>query len=130
MTSKHTVSLSLAKQMKKAGWEKETLFWWVEANLRDFDLLHESEIKKHWRGDLIKYPAPIASEILEELPDKLRIGSVLKLHKHPNHYSVFYSGLMSDDEDDFGFEMLIFKASTPQEALGKCWIYLKENKLI
>ena len=27
---KHCVSLELAKQLKEAGWKKETEFWWVE----------------------------------------------------------------------------------------------------
>ena len=71
MIEKYVVSLDLAKKLKEAGWEKVTTFQWgIDTTTSDVTLikinrLYPGEARIHKR---IKYPAPLAEEILEELP--------------------------------------------------------------
>ncbi len=76
---RHTVSLEIAKQLKEAGWKKETEFWWYEyisAVDKENKLVLEN-IEPHWTVNdktKTKYPAPLATEILEELPREISIN--------------------------------------------------------
>ena len=74
MNTKHHVSLSIAKQLAEAGIVIESEYWWVEDNPEDWVL-----VPKGWTNIEMsrpkKYPAPIATEILERLPENVTIIS-------------------------------------------------------
>ena len=61
MIKKYVVSLDLAKKLKEAGWNKKTEFIWARGFV---DL---SAFKFKYGGEEV-LPAPLAEEILEELP--------------------------------------------------------------
>ena len=67
MNTKHVTSLEIAKQLAEAGIVIESEFWWVEDNPEDWVL-----VPKGWTNIEMsrpkKYPAPIATELLERLP--------------------------------------------------------------
>ena len=77
---KHCVSLELAKQMKEAGWKKKTEFWWIfpSGSHKGFELVNFRPLSSE------HYPAPLATEILEELPlgiaiKKYNCGALAKM---------------------------------------------------
>ncbi len=142
---KHTVSLKLAKQMEKLGWEKETLFWWAR------NILDRKEkdawfliIKKNLEYELDTkhydhFSAPIASEILEELPQKIdgkspKKGWYLRIKPIKNEkegWEINYVGKKRKDMTFYYSKMSTgIQGATPAEALGKMWTYLKEEKII
>jgi hypothetical protein len=71
MKSNHVVSLEIAKQMKAAGWKKETKFYWVpDGNLNDPLAKFYVEWELEYADNLISIngiSAPLATEILEEI---------------------------------------------------------------
>ena len=81
---KHCTSLEISKQLKEAGWKKETRFYWADCStdrrwghdniesLKSFMIVDDScaESRKH-NGDNFTFSAPLATEILEELPYKI-----------------------------------------------------------
>ena len=120
--NKHTVSLKLSKQMGKLGWEKETLFVWVKFKDYSPPLLYDPKdiASREKLGFVVEniYPAPIASEILEELSDFVTVG------KEPRTKGgKYYSDYIHKKDNPI-------TAPTPAEALGKMWVYLKEEGLI
>jgi hypothetical protein len=70
MNTKHVTSLETSKQLAEAGIVIESEFWWVEDNPEDWVL-----VPKGWTNIEMsrpkKYPAPIATELLERLPKYL-----------------------------------------------------------
>ena len=150
MNPKHCVSLELAKQMKEAGWKKETEFWWTDCNDKFevvdkyYDLcsyVHDclangspcngqpiykfADIKDM---DFDIYPAPLATEILEELPFGLEGengNDILKIERYKNGYSVCY---FDDGQDKYtGKTHLLKMSDTLPNALAKMWLYLKKG---
>ena len=72
MNTKHVTSLEIAKQLAEAGIVIESEFWWVEDNPEDWVL-----VPKGWTNIEMsrpkKYPAPIATELLEIMPAVLKV---------------------------------------------------------
>jgi hypothetical protein len=123
---KHCVSLELAKQMKEAGFNKETEFWWVHNKIRDtWEIKYGlSECIKEHQESWEHYPAPLATEILEELPNELGNLKELTIHKLPEEkWRVNYW----DDEKLKCIQK--FDKSLPN-ALAKLWLYLRKEKII
>ncbi len=121
---KHCVGLEIAKQLKKSGWNKETEYLWIyhgDASGCRWELYRDSD----WddKGFIEQCYAPIATELLEEIPNKIESTylSIIKMDK--GTYVVQYCEEDNNTVKDFG------DLSLP-DALAKMWIYLKENKLI
>ena len=127
--NKHTVSLKLAKKMKALKWEKETLFGYT----------FKGNIIHNW-PDKYKYPAPIASEILEELPMKIWLKDeqfpkkddervyYLGIHKQAKDWRVEYLWRESGEVAVITGSMI--DAPTPANVLCDMWIFLKEEGLL
>ncbi len=125
--NKYTVSLGRAKKLDKAGWEKETLFNWVK--------LWSPEKPKgefNWKlkyQDDRDYSAPIASEILEELPKVLRKKGELS-----NLRIQFANSFIDTTYEDFYDRQIIRTTHDVKDdianALADMWLYLKKEKLI
>ncbi len=117
--NKHTVDLKRAKKLKELGWEKETLFGWYPIKegihkINDNYLVCESGRPPQGWDMKTAYPAPIASELLKELPD----GFFLEKGQGEQYFA-------QDEERKYSRE-----ADTPVKALADMWIYLKKEGLI
>jgi len=112
----HCTSLEVSKLIKEAGWQKETEFWWVYNKLRDENKLDYGLaqcIKIHpesWEH----FPAPLATEILEELP----VGIKIENYKSINGNKVFVTNENIKDGSYWG---------TLPDALARLWIWLKKE---
>jgi len=128
---KHCVSLELAKQMKEAGWKKKTEFWWIfpSGSHKGFELVNFRPLSSE------HYPAPLATEILEELPlgiaiKKYNCDALAKMWLYLKKYNAV-GGLgyevifpyKSNPEISGGFCELLFC-----DALAKMWLYLKKGE--
>lgn len=128
-----TVSLETAKLLKESGFNKETEYRWV--NFKSKKTIMEAKIdiwkvvSEDWDADRLFYAAPIADELLEELPCELKNkDAVLVIQKLLNsHYSVCY-------EEPQPYEPSIFhhgisRNSLP-EAIAEMWLFLKKEGLL
>jgi len=138
---KHCVSLEIAKQLKEVGWKKETEFWWVYNKLRDEHKICYglSDCCKNHSESWEYYHAPLATEILEELPKKddsdnlARWRFEIELTKGGMYYCRYDSidgreipdNSKEENEDKW---VLINDKSLPN-ALAKMWLYLRKEKL-
>ena len=114
---KHCVSLELAKQLKEAGWGKETKFWWANRlgsisnkPTEQYYLLHELTVGL---GEV--YPAPLATEILEELPLQIKLCRYFS----KDEYRCV--------DDDIHRNAHTQVDSNPCNALAKMWLCLKRR---
>lgn len=131
MNPSHVVSLELAKELKEAGWNKETEFWWVGFTKDGlFELVHNREFTQSWKGNWIKIPAPLATEILEELPDMYPMqsgadcyGEWLLYWKEEEFWNV---GVFKEQK----FVVGIIQDKSLPNALAKMYLYLRKEKLI
>jgi hypothetical protein len=70
MDPKHCVSLELAKQLKEAGFPQEGEFWWVLfEGEKEYVLFYKPESWGFGRTVIDKIATPLATEIIERLPD-------------------------------------------------------------
>jgi len=104
---KHCVSLELAEQLKIAGWKKETEFCWTKNSFGVWGLEYIEEGLNNGQG----MPAPLATEILEELP----VGIKVENYKSINGNKVMVK-LALENETCWG--------NLP-DALAKMWLYLR-----
>ena len=102
MNEKHVTSLEISKELKKAGFSKETEFWW-SMYWKEFKL-YSNRPHKEFIGEY--YPAPLATEILEELPEFLDLA-------RQDDFTVSYGD---------GF----FEDKSLPNALALMWIYLRK----
>jgi hypothetical protein len=134
----YVVSLEWSKKLKEAGWKKETIYYWVQELPNKIHekgkVALESAPKE---GELIieyfmgtkamfhSFSAPLATEILEELPFRLRREDddywlwITKM-KHGG-YRVQYS-----DNSHLG-AFPIFKDDSLSCSLAAMWIYLQKE---
>jgi len=146
MNIEHCVSFELAKQLKKAEYPQETEFYWCDK----FPLVSSAPIiidkitrekRKTGNGggaiyfeklavDALMnniYPAPLATEVLEELPRFIGNSNyeLTIVHKSYGNYCVsFY-----DDGTESSYSEEQFDRSLP-DALARMWLYLKKEELL
>jgi len=123
MNTKHVTSLEIAKQLVEAGIVIESEYWWVEDNPEDWVL-----VPKGWTNIEMsrpkKYPAPIATELLERLPDGWRYG--VNLVKLMSGY-----GVELTDYTPMPYKRLEFiQDKNPCDALALLLIRLTKDGLI
>ena len=124
MNTKHHTSLKIAKQLAEAGIVIESEFWWVEDNPEDWVL-----VPKGWTNIEMsrpkKYPAPIATELLERLPAMLN-GLKFQINRLPKgEYWVSYDTFSNEVVDSY----LETNQSLP-DALALLLIRLTKDGLI
>jgi hypothetical protein len=137
----HVPQLETCKKMKKLGWKKKVLYQWVlQDNLTgEYKCWNSCELSEFQTSHLRdKIPAPLASEIGEELPmsiwedneplgimvstrDKTFVNSQFDMTKK---WKIWYEDLVVDDA------IIGFSEENEAEARAKMWIYLKEKKII
>jgi hypothetical protein len=137
MDSKHVVSLDLAKKLSEAGFKNKTEFWWVNRidigeyrliNTREMILIEYREPCYSGNGtyvtnDIVNgfglphYPAPLATEILEELPPTMLMTQIK-------------SSWMVSATDLQGAEGHQEIDKSLLDALVQMWLYLKKEGLI
>jgi len=115
----HVVSLEIAKQLKEEGWKKETEFWWVITLISNWHI-SMGKPDEGWcilnKGNY--FAAPLATEILEELPNDLRIERYEAVGEVGYEVTICYK----DKETRHGFCGLNLT-----NALGKMWGALNEK---
>jgi len=74
MNPKHHTSLPIAKQLAEAGIVIESEFWWSQPIQNEWSISYRSYTKEINGVAREYYPAPIATELLERLPDGWRYG--------------------------------------------------------
>ena len=117
----HVVSLEMAKKLKEAGWKKETEFWWSREKEQDKYKLTYSYSKFQSADPLPHFAAPLATEILDELPISLKGEFIQDLT------------IRKDDEGyfniNYGCRILVSGIGLP-DTFAKMWIWLKKEKLL
>ena len=139
MNPKHCVSLELSKKLKSCGYpQKEGEFWWINhcesligtgalTRKCDFYLVHSNwsdfntEARKHFPKDMEVFVSPLASELMERLPDFID-DYQLVIRKLYNGTRVSY-GESTKDEIEY------FAEYTLSDTLAEMYIYLVVNKL-
>ena len=128
MNEKHCVSLSLARRIKEAGWKKETEFCWIQDALGQWKLvnIHYLDSDDCSLGEFnSKISAPLATEILEELPSEIENYAELSISKDSNNfYYVQYQGVDNETCGEF------FRDKSLSNALALMWLYLRKEGLI
>ena len=117
---KHCVSLEISRDLKEAGWKKEAEFWWWRPN----------KTTNHWEINMFKKVsfiddntcicAPLATEILEELPDMS-----FDTGRRNNLWVVFFQNNTEGEKVN-----VVCKDKSLPNALAKMWLFLKKEKLI
>jgi len=116
--------LETSKQLAEAGIVIESEYWWVEDNPEDWVL-----VPKGWTNIEMsrpkKYPAPIATELLERLPAMLN-GLKFQINRLPKgEYWVSYDTFSNEVVDSY----LETNQSLP-DALALLLIRLTKDGLI
>ena len=122
----HMVSLEIAKLLKEAGWGKETEFCWAlcadtsstnfgggEFRITTGGLPKETKVEN--------YPAPLATEILEELPRGISIS------QYPKNDSLRYS--VGHNAGKLALQNFRYNNNLC-DALVEMWLYLKKENLL
>ena len=119
MNPKHCVSLGIARQLKEAGWKQPAEFLWFDSKFKDKPnevFLSNSNLRcRNDFVDWVAYYAPIATELLEELPEGLIINKCQDIYR----IGQLLPGFVHHDEDKF-----------LPNALARIWLYLKEKGLL
>lgn len=128
---KHCVSLVMAKQLKKAGWNQNcfaisTTHFWLIRNRHNVLMIVSNEELSQWDGSAIKqqYAAPLATELLEVLPEHTYCFKFWRDND--------WCWAVADREtinSDIGKGHTECGETLP-DALAEYWIYLKKKKLI
>ena len=107
--------------LKEAGWEKPAQF------ATEVEMKHGVYPICHCELDEGEHYAPLATELLEELPYRIELKGewvFLEIAKdHKGEWGVYYT---STPKHAF----LNFDNKSLPNALAECWIYLKKNNLI
>lgn len=132
MTGMKTVSLSLAKQLKEAGYSNEwSTFYWEDLFDGNAQLVTEKEKAHYQDGKEIKYwAAPTADEILDRLPWQIKDGIdrgrlVVEKSFFDKRWKVTYvdygsGGRFAQSNEDENIA----------DSAAKMWLYLKEQNLL
>ena len=127
MNTKHVTSLEISKQLAEAGIVIESEFVWVlDTRKRKPASIHldGTAVTVITSGYVTKYPAPIATELLEIMPDGCRYG--VNLVKLMNGY-----GVELTDYTQMPYKRLEFiQDKNPCDALALLLIRLTKDGLI
>ncbi len=144
---KHVVSLELAKKLNKYV-KLDTYFYWTKFTYSKgkYILLHRGN--EGWSADIEDkiielYPAPLASELLEILPDAIylekyryyfKMYSSYSWNDNPNRFGiVYYRTPEMNEEYDQNKQTLhreFLEKTTFPDMYVKMLIYLYEQKLL
>ena len=114
----HVVSLEIANQLKEAGWVKETEFYWTYSMMDEPKIEHNPQPFRNCLESWTVLPAPLATEILEELPEKISLCAFYAKSE--------YRAVDNDVHRNASTQV----SHNPCNALASMWLYLKKKKLI
>lgn len=148
-----TVSLELAKQLKKVGYPQESLFYWVKMKVVESrgnysekivwqvcKLIDGSEyvlidnyiyVAPGYDSELCNplevIAAPTASELGERLPVELKSGRYI-IERGEDYFELrFYKDAEQDLDGLYDWHDELY---TEADARAKMWLYLKEHNLL
>lgn len=127
------VSLDTAMQLKKAGWQKETVFiWGAYAYTQDHDYDIKLETYEEWNNRLLSYGSQITSTHLRMPHDSCMAPTSSEIE-------LFGNGIVMYDTVDktykgwtgiFGEGELISCEELEVEARAKLWLHLRKKGLL
>ena len=125
------VSLSLAKKLKEAGIEHDSLWYWIRWKDKDkWNIKCPDEyMKREWKfSPLVEYySAYTATELMEKLPSLVRTPEgnhfTLCVYKESNSYIVQYEGWRCDEIET----LCEFENRKLADALAQALIWVKKN---
>ncbi len=142
---KYVVSLRVAKQLKENGWNKEANFvYFAQTEYQDnlhlkdrigfyedtLKLAHRDEVvglgKALSNGFEIVYEAPIAEEILEELPNTINEFDMTVI-KGENEFLVGYYTYSNREPLEYKYAE---RGTRLPDVLALLWISLKQSNLL
>jgi len=121
--NKHVVSLELAEKLRESGFPQLGLFWWGRIRKEDdyeISVTYPLSNKDQTYQDL--FVAPLASELMEELPKKNKHGDFLTVHKVLEGYEVFFNSYYGGHSEQYNDNLC--------DALASMWLYLKQRNLL
>ena len=125
-----TVSKELALKIREAGFPQESVFYHVRNPYRDdtWKVFYKTEVQ----GGLEKVSAPTASEIMAELPRRIKRKNQ---HVHMTYALTITSGCNTWQIDYLDDDLCVYdiegtEADTLEEALGKMYCQLKKEGVI
>lgn len=132
------VSLELAKELKAKGYKQEGEFWWNLAfetlipkiNLSYHPVLekYENQHKAFYKATGRLISAPLAVELLERLPKRLKykgVISALTISTSISTFAIYYSEIGGEHRSFLWNEDVILP-----NALAKMWLYFTKQGLI
>jgi len=122
----HVTSLELSKELRKVGFPQKSQWIWDE-HYEEPTVFHSNEVLMYQRHMKSVYAAPLATELLEVLPNKVWI----KKRQYDVRIHILSLGdyLIVCHHNDFKNYTEAYDKTLP-DALAKMYIYLKKEKLI
>lgn len=130
-----TVSLDMAKKLKKAGWPQDALFYWCKYwETLDWEV---REPEPAYTRDGNQVAAPTAEEILRRLPTLIKtdgkdfwltINKMFRDNPMGEGWQVWYTN--RDDVSSLWLTTEQWSNADLANASAQMWIYLKENSLL
>ena len=132
MNPKHCVSLDIAKQLREAGWMKETEFCFCDVADKRFGREKNEQFRlydkdtagnrRHSIGEKdIQCFAPLATELLEELPREISIN------QYPEGDSFRYQ--VGHNVNKMALQTFKYNNNLC-DGLAEMWLYFKEKGLL
>ena len=126
----HVPSLQTCQRLKELGYPQESEFYWC--SFFDFEE-KDKPILVYGLDEYTKakrLAAPLASELLEQLPDRIRNeanGDQTPLWFCKNKYT---NDFLAEYHITFSSPIIALRDKSLSEVMAKMWIYLKEKGLI
>jgi len=127
----NVVSLELAKRLKEAGVNSPSLFYWQIWDDKSVDIAmeHEDDFDYSGAGRKVveKIPAYTVTELMEKLPDCIRVDKdrrfYLVVYKLSNSYKVDYERMLFDEIET----LCEFEGRKLSDALAQVLIWWREK---
>ena len=125
------ISFELAKRLKEAGVNSPSLFYWRIWNDKSVDIAmeHEDDFDYSGAGRKVveKIPAYTVTELMEKLPDCIRVDKdrrfYLVVYKLSNSYKVDYERMLFDEIET----LCEFEGRKLSDALAQVLIWWREK---
>lgn len=118
-----TVSLGLSRQLKEAGIEQVSSFYWHTNKYGHPPFIRDTKENTDGLTDLDTYSAFLADEILDQLPSKIDEFVFKVLKGNTGSYCIVYS-------NDHDVKRHICWYPNLADACAKMWLYLKKEGLL
>ena len=136
------VSFELSKELKKAGYPQEGLWWWIYHKLDGKWRIGKGIFNSVAPHEIIECVAPTVAELGEKLPSSIECKSdrgtkyfiYLEMDKHIDQRNRGYRFRLryrpKYNEEMRNYHNDEYRADTEANARAKMWLYLKKGGLL